>query len=162
MCDAERARECFSYDHETGALVWRATAKNKRGWLGMPAGTVDSTGYLYVRFNGKRYPAHRVIWLMETGAWPRGQIDHIDGNKTRNAFTNLRDVDPHTNAANKHRARVDSTTGRIGVEQRGKRWVAYIYSHGKKHSLGGFPTAEQASAARAAAKPIYHKEHCHV
>ncbi len=163
MCnaDAERARASFAYDRETGALTWRSTRK-RPDLVGMSAGTVESVGYVYVRLGPKRHPAHRVIWLMETGKWPAGQIDHIDGNKLNNAWVNLRDVDAHTNAANKHRARSDSKTGLIGVQRVGPRWYAYIYSRGKRHSLGGYETPEKAAAARASAKHEFHKEPNHV
>lgn len=156
--EAELARAKYTYEPESGLLSWRVRTRGSGRALGEQAGTLDGTGYWYVSLASKRHPAHRVIWLIVTGHWPLGQIDHIDGDKQNNAWRNLRDVDAHTNAANKHRARVDSRSGYIGVYQQRSRWYAYINSRGKKFSLGGYPTPGEAAAARARAKATHHKE----
>ena len=128
----------------------------------------NNVGYLSVKVpvNGDHKTAfvHRLVAFafLPPQPTPKHEVNHKDGNKLNNAWVNLRDVDAHTNAANKHRARSDSKTGLIGVQRVGPRWYAYIYSRGKRHSLGGYETPEKAAAARASAKHEFHKEPNHV
>ena len=59
---------------------------------GKVIGTRDRYGYLVYNILGKQYKVHRLVWLLETGKWPSGVIDHIDGIKDNNRFSNLRDT----------------------------------------------------------------------
>lgn len=162
MCSTV-ATDRLRYEASTGELFWVKAAKNKRHLIGKRAGTIERNGYWHVRIDGVSYSQHRLIWLMFTDAWPKMVIDHIDGNKLNNRIENLRDVDQWTNSVNKHRPRIDSTSGAVGVEQRPNgRWGAYISCRGKKFSLGTHDSIEMASAAYSAAKEVHHKETRHV
>lgn len=151
MCELitrERAHERLKYDAETGRLLWASAAQNKGHVIGREAGRIEANGYRHVKVDGKLYASHRLIWLMAHGTWPVGVIDHIDGNRTNNRISNLRDVDAQSNAMNRTNVRKDSTSGLIGVYQQRGRWYAYANKDGKKISLGGFETMELAAAAR--------------
>lgn len=159
MCSVtyETVAEVFDYNKESGVLYWKKCIANKSSFIGKPAGSKYKNGYLYVRVAGVRYLVHRIIWLIEYKEWPKQIIDHIDGNRTNNLIKNLRDVSPRTNAENKHNASPLSVSGVIGVEKRGEKWISYIYSKGKKYSLGSFNSKLKAEEARAKAKPLFHE-----
>jgi hypothetical protein len=69
------------FDYVDGSLVW------KKSWGKIKAGTqvvyVGNRGYVVVQLNGKRYLAHRIIWLLVYEKMPV-MVDHIDGNKQNN------------------------------------------------------------------------------
>lgn len=165
MLTAERARELFRYDPESGALVWRVRTANCVQ-VGDSAGScqrnVSGGVYLLVRVDRKLYKAHRVIWLLVTGGWPEGDIDHIDGDGLNNRWSNLRDVDPTENNQNARR-RSDNTSGCTGVSwhaARGK-WAVRINNGKERAYLGLHDTFKEAVSYRQLAEEIlgYHPNH---
>src|SRR5882672_6258292 len=86
----ERIRRLFNYDPVTGVLTWRIRKGNKLP--GSIAGKRTKRGYISVRIDGLWYRAHRLIWVIMTGAWPENVVDHEDRNPGNNAWYNLRDV----------------------------------------------------------------------
>ena len=156
-------RQILEYDPDTGLLHWKAghiragkqafTYKNKRGYL-----------CSNVRFGGvpQTLSAHRVAWALHHGAYPSGQIDHINGVRTDNRISNLRDITHAENAMNKAMSPLN-TSGVNGVyyhAQTGK-WCAQISAFGKKIGLGLFESKENAVIARKAAERVvgYHPNH---
>ena len=109
-------------------------------------------GYVRIRILGHFCLFHRVVWLLETGEWPDGEIDHINGDRADNRMENLRLVDRSINARNMGR-RSDNKSGVAGVHwnSRKRKWDAAICVRGRRTNLGSFPTLEAASAARSAA-----------
>ena len=104
---AEFVRSRLDYSPEDGTFIWRArkeiTSQDK-GWnqkyAGRPAGSMDKSGYLTIGFNGKHYRAHQLAWLIITGDWPFGELDHDDRDKGNNRFRNLRPATKAQNAIN--------------------------------------------------------------
>jgi hypothetical protein len=84
---AERLRELFTYDPETGVFSWRARTSN-RIKIGDAAGSRDH-GCICIVVHGNRYYAHRLAWLYMHGEWPAKQIDHLNGDRCDNRITNL-------------------------------------------------------------------------
>lgn len=152
----------FSYSREEGVLRWKNPPKHARGIAGDPAGSLHPSGYIIVGIGGGKYPAHRVIWLMETGAWPEGEIDHINGIRHDNRWENLRDVSTAVNQQNQREGQAGSRSGLLGVypnpgSQRNP-WKALIKPDGGKlMHLGSFPTPEAAHDAYLAAKRSMHE-----
>jgi hypothetical protein len=58
-----------------------------------------SSEYLKAEVDGIHLPLHRIIWCLQTGAWPdpRMVIDHLDGNGLNNRWNNLELVTVSTN-----------------------------------------------------------------
>lgn len=94
--------------------------------------------------------------MLATGAWPKGNIDHINGVKTDNSLGNLRDVSTSENARNAKRA-VTNTSGVTGVcwDAGAGKWRASIKLNNKLKYLGVFEDLQAASAARAEANKRY-------
>lgn len=144
---AEEARNLFHYDPVTGVLIRKVTVGNtaKVGWI---AGSISNTGHLTVRVNGGLYLVHRIIWLIQTGEWPKCVIDHINCIPSDNRWDNLRDAEHYQNRAN-GRIYKNNTSGLKGVsfDKSKNKWEAYIRSDNKKVSLGRFATPEEAHEA---------------
>lgn len=160
---AEVLRWVLRYDAETGTLFWlsrpRMFCKSNAQWAawnaryaGKEAGRLAQDGYRKVTVFGARYQAHRLVWLLAHGVWPTGEIDHINGDKTDNRLSNLRDVSHLENQRNQ-RLKANNTSGFNGVswDRFAKRWLAYIGGANRRH-VGYFDTPEQAAAARRAAE----------
>ena len=152
----ELIKNVLSYSPETGVLTWLRPASN-RVKPGAVAGSETSYGYLSVRVNRKAYQAHRVAWYLAHGAWPTGDVDHINGDRKDNRLENLRDVPRAINAQNLRCAKRTSTTGVLGVVCVNERWIARITVGRKEKYLGSFDTSDQASAAYLSAKRSMHE-----
>lgn len=154
---AEALNSVLRYEPETGKLFWRLTGclrcDNKFGEREAFTCTTNQ-GYKIGGVLGLTYTqAHRVIWKMMTGEDP-DVVDHINGKRADNKWSNLRSVCVQDNARNKGLAK-DNTTGRTGVYRNRSRrnpWRATIMIRGQSTDLGQFRTFELACAARKAAE----------
>lgn len=153
--------ELLRYCHATGVFTWR----NKRApgiHAGDRAGTLRSDGYIAIRVKGKKFQAHRLVWLYMHGQFPAAQIDHINGVKWDNRLVNLRLATNTENCRNRG-ARADSNSGIRGVsfERASGKWRATA-SDGRRYvSIGRFETIEAACAAYDAFTAVHHGEFKH-
>ena len=152
----ERLKQVLRYIAETGDFVWIERPSNRIN-VGDVAGQNHPSGYISISIDGVRYLAHRLAWLYVTGSWPAVEIDHLNGKRTDNRWSNLRDVERRVNAENMRRARVDNSTGLLGVRQMRDRFQANIKAGGRARNLGTYDTPEQAHAAYLAAKRKLHE-----
>lgn len=155
---AERLRELTKYDPETGALTWAERLPRCRYKIGDPVGG-EPKGRKYIegKIEGYRASIHRLAWLHFYGKWPRGQIDHINGNTLDNRISNLRDVPSSLNQQNKRSANRNNETGYLGVYlDRGEKPRACIFANGRTIHLGAFDTVEAAHEAYVNAKRVLH------
>ncbi len=155
--DPETLREALRYDRETGVLYWRerpvhhfpkeenARSWNKR-WAGKPALNSLLDGYRKGLFWGRYMSAHQAIWLMEYGK-PAGSIDHINGDRSDNRLSNLREVTDLENQRNTAIQR-NNKSGVSGVCRAKNRWVVTI---GCSY-VGSYATLEEAKEVRRAAE----------
>lgn len=150
--DARRASELLTYDQITGIFTWRVT-RTGRARAGSKAGRLSSAGYIQIQIDGRLYYAHRLAVLLMTGTWPPHQVDHVDGRRTNNAWSNLRLATVAENAQNRSAQR-NSATQHIGVSYAASRcqYIAQIHRHGRRRTIGWFDTADEAFAAYKRAK----------
>lgn len=143
-----RINELFVYDN--GKLFNRID--RKRAPRDQEAGTFcKDIGYRKVRFDGRTYYTHRIIWKLLYGEDPV-EIDHINGNRSDNRITNLRSVSRLENMRNMKKM-PSNTSGVAGVfwlKDRSK-WRATI----SQKILGNFKKFEDAVAARKQAEKEY-------
>lgn len=142
----EYLREVLRYDPSNGAFFWRAKIARKIV-VGSRAGGIDVSGYRVIGIGGSNYYAHRLAWLFMTGNMP-DQIDHKNGNRDDNRWSNLRLATSQQNLMNSKLAK-NNTSGRKGVSwhKGAGKWSAYIINNGKKYHLGLFDDLSDASAA---------------
>lgn len=149
--------EFLAYDPDTGMFTWR-TSPTPRFPVGSRAGSVNANGYIVIRCHGILYPAHRLAWLFAHGKWPKGDTDHINGNRADNRRANLRDVTRSVNLQNLRRARRDNRAGMLGVKKtRSGSFEARINLGGRYVHIGTFKTAAEAHGAYLAAKRNNHE-----
>lgn len=140
-----RLREALRYDPTDGTL-WKRV------------GNTHPSGHRNVMVDGKTYSEHRLIWFFVMGEWPKGDIDHINGDPADNRIGNLRDVSTQTNMQNERKARKNNKSGYLGVHWKEKvqKWGACISVSRKKHHLGYFDSPEAAHQAYLEAKRAMH------
>lgn len=156
---AERLRQLLAYDAESGAFRWRL---NRKGGprAGAIAAGMSSTGYLRIGVDGNRYKAHRLAWLYMTGAWPVGEIDHINGARRDNRWSNLRDVPREVNNQNRRvslRPKIGGAPLGVHWHSQQCKWRACVSVANRQIHLGLFETQRAASEAYIAAKRMLHQ-----
>lgn len=151
----ERVQELLRYDPATGEFTWKRRVNNAQ--RSQVAGTVNSGGYRQISIDGRLQYAHRLAWLLMVGSWPDLMIDHVNGSRADNRWSNLREVDGSVNGQNRRAARTSSRTGLLGAFVFRDRFQSEIAVDGKRFYLGNsFATAEAAHAAYLDAKARLH------
>lgn len=154
----KRLKQLLRYSPEAGVFEWRSPRhKVAEGAL---AGCVNENGYLYICLDGEVYRAHHLAWLYVTGLWPETEIDHADGDKLNNLFSNLRLATRAENCWNA-KLKVGNTSGVKGVslDKRTGQWDARIRCNGKQYFLGSHRLIEDAAAAVAKKRKELHGEY---
>ena len=143
----EVIREYLAISSESrSGLVWiKRPARNVK--VGAAALTGCNTGgYYQGMFRNKKLLAHRVVFFLANGYWPK-EIDHKDGDKRNNAPSNLADVTRVQNAQN--------IIGK-GYSRNGDKFRAEITVGGSTRYLGSFFTEKEAREAYLLAKATLH------
>ena len=136
------------YEPDTGHLFWLVDRPRKTK-AGDKAGHENKQGYIEIRYNFKNFAAHRVAWYLHTEQDPRGlTIDHINGDRSDNRFSNLRIATHAENARNKRKSE-GMTSKYKGVYwyKRYGKWKATIGHEGKCIHLGYFHDEYEAHLA---------------
>lgn len=141
----EQLREYTNYNPDTGIFTWKKKTGCK-SVVGAEIGTAHSGGYRSATIMKHYVFMHRAAWAYVHGEWPKGHIDHIDGNPKNNRIANLRVATSQTNQRNRKISK-SNKSGFKGVHQVASgKWVAMICVDYKSRSLGHFNTAEEAHA----------------
>ena len=152
-----RLHELFAYEPDTGRLTWRFRENGPTCWnarhAGQDAGALEKGGYFVVNLaaKGKRsnYRVHRIVWAMMTGTWPEAsvQIDHRDGVRSNNSWSNLRLATATQNCRNISVARGSTGLKGVYVVARSAPYISMIRIQGRIRHLGYF--SDKYVAARA-------------
>lgn len=178
MIDVDLAKRFIDYNRKSGLLKWKYTTPdmftaskrtaeqkcrmfNARYADNEAFTSTNGHGYKCGVILGIRITAHRLIWMLEHGHEP-DQIDHINGNRTDNRISNLRNVSKKENGRNLSISKRNKS-GVTGVRfnQRRSKWEADIRVDRKLVFIGRFDKLEDAISARKAAEAKYgfHKNH---
>lgn len=137
--------------------AWNSQFANKEAFT-----AISRRGYRCGMIYRQHYRAHRVIWALATGVWPKEQIDHIDHDRQNNCWDNLREATNQENQQNQTR-RKDNISGICGVgwHKQTQKWQANIRINGRLNHLGLFLDKNDAGVARKVAetKHGFHKNH---
>jgi hypothetical protein len=150
MVTLDQVKQILDYDPETGIFRWKYSPSPfvKANDIAGCIKNGPNGGHRSIKINKKSYFAHRLAWLVVTGEWPEFDIDHINGKRDDNRYSNLRLA---TKAQNNHNRSINKNNkiGYKGVhlhKQSGK-WKAQIAHNGKKKHIGLYATPEEAHKA---------------
>lgn len=137
MITQQQLHDLFKY--ENGYLYWKKKLNifyNKKN--DCKAGVSLKNGYVRIQVLNKNYLAHRIIYCMFYGYFPK-LVDHIDGNKSNNKIENLREATVSENHQNKKMSK-NNTSGYPGVtwHTSRKKWIARVGHNGKCLQIGYF------------------------
>lgn len=158
MINQHTVKHFFEYDPETGAFD-RIRFVSNQGVIYERRSPVKSRhqfGYYITVVFGKRYRVHHLIFVHMTGEFPTQYVDHIDGDRTNNRWSNLRLATKSENQRN-HGVHANSKTGITGVYwyEPLKKFQAQITVNGERIHLGYFESVVDASVARKNADLLY-------
>lgn len=131
----------MKYDKTSGKII---------NLKGKHIGTKDKRGYLVYNILGKQFKVHRLIWLLETGDFPNGVIDHIDGVKDNNRISNLRDTTDKVNRNNpNNKLSSQNKSGVSGVSwcNTRKKWCVRLQKGDKYRFMGYYESKKEAIEA---------------
>ncbi|HGW3055140.1 TPA: HNH endonuclease signature motif containing protein [Klebsiella pneumoniae] len=155
----KRIPEFLKYDPETGEFS-RIRVIGHRFKVGDKAGTVNKQGYVRIMMFGMGFQAHRLAFYFMTGELPPGdlEVDHINGNRSDNKWSNLRLVTHAVNMQNSRKPK-HNTSGHPGILQNKKtgKWAARISVSGRMIQLGEFLDKQEAINCYLAAKQRMHE-----
>lgn len=158
-------RQVLKCDPETGRLFWLPRPRHffrrdrdHRKWNTRYAGaeaftTINAGGYRVAAIFDQKFYGHRVVFAFANGRWPVGEIDHIDGDRTNNKISNLREASSLDNSRN---SACRAGRSHPGIRQHANgRWRVGIGVAGRKIHLGYFNSYAHALATRKAAEEKY-------
>lgn len=158
---SETLKEILHYDPNTGVFTWlprKPTTWMVKTWnsrhAGNEAGGFGLHGYRMIPVSRKSYLAHRLAWLYMTGQWPVDDIDHINGDRKDNRFSNLREATRAQNIYNQSTIRAKSGYRGVKLHKKTGTYHARIAHEGQAISLGYFETAEMADVAYRTAEKL--------
>ena len=152
MLTQKRLKEILHYNQDTGVFTRD----------GKPVGGIKHNGYVIICICSMRIEAHKLAFLYMTGAFYKGDVDHINHVRNDNRWINLRVVTRQENMRNAKRSKIN-TSGCTGVtwDKVNNKWMAQICISGKCIKLGRFFDITDAVIARKMGEYKYgfHKNH---
>ena len=142
--DVNMLKDELGYCGESGEFFWlkRKPGRRLSGKVGF---IIKKTGYHSIEVFGKGYLSHRFAWAIHYGEWPKGEIDHINGDKADNKIQNLRCVSRSGNVQNVPKRYGGSSKYKgVSWHKRIKKWQARIRSNNIEKHLGYFDEEEKA------------------
>ena len=156
MITQANLKESLYYDPETGVFTWlhRPSCHFKREcdqrtfntkYAGKVAGSTNAHGYIQIMLFGVNELAHRLAFIYMNGKSPE-IIDHLDGDRSNNQFTNIRPASKSENNRNSLVGK-NNKSGFKGVywSKCANKWAAQIVIDKSKKYLGLFSCPEEAA-----------------
>ena len=120
-----RLREIIRYDPATGMPWWieRKRGRNRH----KPAGQYSGKEYPQIIIEERYYYIHILAYALMTGEWPDEEVDHVNGNKHDNKWSNLRAATPAQQKMNCGLYK-SNTSGHPGVcwDKSRDKWVVRV------------------------------------
>ena len=133
-------------------LHWAPFNSNGRKRSGVysnkPCGCVSPRGYIQIRKGKEKFMAHRIIWALYHGSWPKNGIDHINGDKLDNRICNMREVTQFANSKNARKYPRSEPWLATGVCRSGNGFKAYAQVDKVSHYIGYYKCHTAAMIAR--------------
>lgn len=146
-----------TFDYVNGDIFWkRVNPKCYSVKPGDKAGSINLSGAMCLKLDGKNLLNHRVIFAMHHGYMPEF-VDHADGNRLNNKIENLRDATKTENGQNSKRSKAN-TSGVKGVDFHDGKWRARVVVNGLSKHVGHFNTTEEAAFAIKMFRESNHKQ----
>ena len=152
-------KEMLDYNKDTGKFIWRTPRGNNKIKAGDIAGSITSKGYGVIKYNGKIYLVHRLVWLYVYGQFPTSPLDHINCDKADNRLCNLREASYKQNSHNINKRKSCSSKYKgIHWDKNRQMWRARIVIDGKPRCLGFYTTEGDAHCVWCNFAEEHHKE----
>ena len=147
----KEALRVLRYDPQTGWLFWRLLSEPKGLTLEQRIQATRATFYVgrnrsrgCISVGSSRVAAARIVWLMHKGAWPEGNIRHLNGDTKDDRIENLADKQAVV-VKKPFVPKNPKGVARLGADH----WQAYANPNGQRKFLGKFKTQAEAVEARA-------------
>lgn len=135
-------REILKYNQEDGVFIW-IKRQGSHGNPGEIAGSINIDGWRIIKYKDKDWKASRLAWYFVYGHLPELFIDHINGDRSDDRISNLREVTNRENGQNRKEHRGGRLVG--AYRRTNNKWVAQIQVNYKKKWLGTFDSEQEAS-----------------
>lgn len=153
----ELLKEFTHYDPDTGVLkrthaLDRGHNKYEKEFIPK---SITAQGYRQLGMFKQPYLVHRLAFLYMEGRWPN-EVDHINGDRLDNRWSNLREVTSSENKRNMG-IHVNNKSGVPGVYwyPRYSKWEVTIRSNGEHIYLGRYDDLDEAIKVRKEAEIKY-------
>ena len=147
--------DLLRYDPESGNFYWKLN-RGRLAKAGDVAGTLVD-GYIKIKIKGKLYAAHRLVFLLEDGVFPEGDVDHKNKIKYDNRRVNLRKATRRQNLQNTP-ARSNNKLGVKNVDFKKDRYRVVLRIDGKPKYIGSYEELELATLVAEEARSKYYGE----
>lgn len=159
MPSLDALRAIYQIDPKSPSGLSRVKATRGRNGKVGPVLSIGSDGYYRMKFDGKFYRTHRVIYFMHTGIAPAEHIvDHIDGDRLNNKIENLRLCNVQENLWNSKRKSNKSDGLPKGIRKYGDGFAVNISVANEEPGLVIFQNLRAASQYADQIRKRYHGE----
>lgn len=143
-------------EYSDGELYWKDRVGKGKRFNGKQAGWYDDKGYKRICVKGRDTPAHRIIFFIHNGYWPK-YVDHINRNKGDNRIENLRECTNSQNLFNGSSTNNRSKYGRgVSWHKKKRKYIARVRFNYKTINVGHFDCPEEARKAAAHVRKEYY------